>query len=235
MLKIKPYLLVCQLQDVASLVWRGSQEKDVCFHKFEVLCWSDATGVWSLMSSWPSILGGFNCLYLLCFHLSASGKVCTPLHCHSESWKHVFPAFHSQWRFWKDKVASLYFILFFLMTLLLSLDAFRASFYHFILRFSNNISQHRVISCWIFFSQPFGPSSRMAFSWSPEGISDWEYILTFPTLPFLFTFTLCRNHQVFGCFTFLVRVLSSLVLFFSPIYIKPYIKYICLSVSIVFK
>lgn len=113
MLKIKPYLLVCQLQDVASLVWRGSQEKDVCFHKFEVLCWGDATGVWSLMSSWPSILGGFNCLYLLCFHLSASGKVCTPLHCHSESWKHVFPAFHSQWRFWKDKVASLYFILFF--------------------------------------------------------------------------------------------------------------------------
>lgn len=34
---------------------------------------------------------------------------------------------------------------FFLMTLVLSLDAFRASVYHFILRFSNNISQHRVI------------------------------------------------------------------------------------------
>lgn len=174
----------------------------------------------------------FICFVFTCLHQGRSALRFTVTQSLESTFSRPFTASGT---FEKIKLHLCILFYFFLMTLLLSLDAFRASFYHFILRFSNNISQHRVISCWIFFSQPFGPSSRMAFSWSPEGISDWEYILTFPTLPLLFTFTLCRNHQVFGCFTFLVRVLSSLVLFFSPIYIKPYIKYICLSVSIVFK
>lgn len=209
MLKWKPYLLVCQLQEIASLAWRGSQEKDVCFHKFEVLCWGDATEVWSLMSSWPSILGGFNCLYLLCFHLSTSGKGCTPFHCHSESWKHAFPAFHSQWRFWKDKVASLYFILFFLMTLLLSLDAFRASFYHFILRFSNNISQHRVISCWIFSHSHLGT------------VVEWPFLRAQRTLVLENIFLLFQHFLFFSpllCagITKCLAVLHSWFVFFLP-------------------
>lgn len=32
-----PHLLACELQDVPSVAWRRSQEKDVCFHGFESL------------------------------------------------------------------------------------------------------------------------------------------------------------------------------------------------------
>lgn len=120
-----------------------------------------------------------------------------------------------------------YFI--FLMTFVPSLDAFRASFYHLILRFSNNISQHRVISCWIFFLTAIWALQQNGLFLEPGGHSCLRIYSYFSNTSSSFHLYCVQESPSVWLFYILDQYS------FSNIYIKPYIKYICLSVSLVFK
>lgn len=148
----------------------------------------------------------FICFVFTCLHQGRSALRFTVTQSLESTFSRPFTASGA---FEKIKLHLCILFYFFLMTLLLSLDAFRASFYHFILRFSNNISQHRVISCWIFSHSHLGPLVEWPFLGARRALVIENIFLLFQHFLF-FSPLLCAG------ITKCLAVLHSWFVFFLP-------------------